>query len=76
MRSSVFLAPWRHPISGEKRPIQLVGYDTGSGAMGFKGLEPLVEALKLKEGDEVILYPGDRLKDGQKVQPTVIAPAQ
>ena len=30
----------------------------------------------LREGDEVILYPGDRLKDGQKVQPTVIAPAQ
>jgi len=39
-------SPWRHPISGEKRPIQLVGYDTGSGAMGFKGLDPLVEALK------------------------------
>ena len=26
----------------------------------------------LKEGDEVILYPGDRLRDGQRVQPTVI----
>lgn len=26
----------------------------------------------LREGDEVILYPGDRLKDGQRVQPTVI----
>ena len=29
----------------------------------------------LREGDEVILYPSDRLKDGQKVQPTVISPA-
>jgi HlyD family secretion protein len=27
----------------------------------------------LREGDEVVLYPGDRLKDGQRVQPTVIA---
>lgn len=26
----------------------------------------------LKDGDEVILYPGDRLRDGQRVQPTVI----
>lgn len=26
----------------------------------------------LTEGDEVILYPGDRLHDGQRVQPTVI----
>jgi HlyD family secretion protein len=24
----------------------------------------------LKEGDEVILYPGDRIKDGQRVKPT------
>ena len=27
----------------------------------------------LKEGDEVVLYPGDRLHDGQRVQTTVIA---
>jgi HlyD family secretion protein len=26
----------------------------------------------LRDGDEVILYPGDRLKDGQRVQPAVI----
>lgn len=27
----------------------------------------------LREGEEVILYPGDRLRDGQRVQPKVIA---
>ena len=27
----------------------------------------------LREGDDVILYPGDRLKDGQRVQPSVIS---
>ncbi len=27
----------------------------------------------LREGEEVILYPGDRLRDGQRVQPQVIA---
>ena len=32
------------------------------------GSEIQVEA-GLKEGDEVILYPGDRVKDGQRVQP-------
>ncbi len=26
----------------------------------------------LKEGDEVILYPGDRIKDGQRVKPTKV----
>jgi len=26
----------------------------------------------LKEGDEVILYPGDRIKDGQRVRPTKV----
>jgi HlyD family secretion protein len=26
----------------------------------------------LKEGDEVVLYPGDRVKDGQRVQPQQI----
>ncbi len=30
----------------------------------------------LKEGDEVILYPGDRLHDGQQVQPMVIGGAK
>jgi HlyD family secretion protein len=30
----------------------------------------------LREGDEVVLYPGDRLKDGQRVQPAVIAAAK
>jgi HlyD family secretion protein len=28
----------------------------------------------LKEGDEVILYPGDRVADGQRVQPIKVAP--
>jgi HlyD family secretion protein len=29
-----------------------------------------IEILEgLQEGDEVILYPGDRVKDGQRVQP-------
>ncbi len=27
----------------------------------------------LREGEEVVLYPGDRLRDGQRVQPKVIA---
>jgi len=26
----------------------------------------------LKEGDEVVLYPGDRIKDGQRVQPSKV----
>lgn len=30
----------------------------------------------LKDGDEVVLYPGDRLHDGQRVQPTVISVGQ
>lgn len=39
-------AAWRHPITGERRAIQLVGYDTESGAIDFPGLAPLIPALK------------------------------
>lgn len=39
-------ATWRHPLTGERRVIQLVGFDTESGAMRFPGLAPLVPALK------------------------------
>jgi len=28
----------------------------------------------LKEGEEVILYPGDRVSDGQRVQPIKVVP--
>ena len=30
----------------------------------------------LKEGDEVILYPGDRIKNGQRVKPTKVRTSQ
>ena len=39
-------AAWRHPITGERRAIQLVGFDTESGAMSFPGLKALIPALK------------------------------
>lgn len=39
-------APWRHPHTGEHRAIQLVGFDTESGAMAFPGLAALTHALK------------------------------
>jgi putative ABC transport system permease protein len=39
-------ATWRNPETGTRRPIQLIGFDTESGAIDFPGLAPLVEALK------------------------------
>ena len=37
---------WRNPETGTRRSVQIIGYDTESGVMGFTGLEPLVETLK------------------------------
>lgn len=37
---------WRNPESGERRTIQLVGFDVEAGAMRFEGLERVAEALK------------------------------
>jgi len=39
-------ASWRHPETGIRRVIQLVGFDTESGAMAFPGLAKLIEDLK------------------------------
>lgn len=37
---------WRNPETGERRTIQLVGFDVEAGAMRFEGLERVAEALK------------------------------
>ena len=37
---------WRNPESGERRTIQLVGFDLEAGAMRFQGLERVADALK------------------------------
>ncbi|EFH12318.1 ABC transporter permease DevC [Pseudoroseomonas cervicalis] len=37
---------WRNPENGERRTIQLVGFDIEAGAMRFEGLERVAEALK------------------------------
>lgn len=39
-------AAWRHPVTGERRAIQLVGFDTETGAIDFPGLAELIPALK------------------------------
>ena len=36
-------AAWRHPITGERRAIQLVGFDTETGAIDFGTLEGEVQ---------------------------------
>ena len=42
------------------RPANCAGRSSGTEVQVLKGLN---------EGDEVILYPGDRITDGQRVQP-------
>ncbi len=37
---------WRHPLTGVRRAIQLVGFDMEAGAVNFPGLTPLIGALK------------------------------
>ncbi|WBV44744.1 ABC transporter permease DevC [Pseudoroseomonas cervicalis] len=37
---------WRNPETGDRRTIQLVGFDIEAGAMRFEGLEGVAEALK------------------------------
>ncbi len=37
---------WRNPVTGVRRTIQLVGFDTATGAVVFPGLEAVIEALK------------------------------
>ena len=39
-------ATWRHPETGVRRAIQLVGFDMEAGAVSFPGLAPLIPALK------------------------------
>ncbi len=37
---------WRNPETGTRRMIQLIGFDTESGAIDLPGLRPLIDALK------------------------------
>jgi putative ABC transport system permease protein len=37
---------WRNPVTGVRRTIQLVGFDTATGAVAFPGLEAVIEDLK------------------------------
>ena len=37
---------WRNPETGTRRAMQLIGFDTESGVMGFPGLSKLIETLK------------------------------
>jgi putative ABC transport system permease protein len=37
---------WRNPVTGVRRAIQLVGFDTEAGAVAFPGLAPLIPLLK------------------------------
>ncbi len=37
---------WRNPVSGVRRAIQLIGFDTEAGAVDFPGLAPLIPLLK------------------------------
>ncbi len=37
---------WRNPVTGVRRTIQLIGFDTATGAVAFPGLETVIEALK------------------------------
>ena len=52
-------------LSGSQSPLVPVKAGRSSGAE-----IQIVEGLQ--EGDEVILYPGDRIKDGQRVKPTKV----
>ena len=44
----VYLAQtsWRNPETGTRRAMQMIGFDTETGVMGFPGLAALVETLK------------------------------
>jgi putative ABC transport system permease protein len=37
---------WRNPETGTRRSMQMIGFDTESGVMGFPGLASLIETLK------------------------------
>lgn len=37
---------WRNPVTGTRRAIQLIGFDTEAGAVAFPGLAPLIPKLK------------------------------
>ncbi len=39
-------ASWRNPENGDRRAVQLIGFDAEAGVMDFPGLQPLVDALK------------------------------
>ena len=39
-------ATWRNPESGVRRTIQLIGFDTATGAVAFPGLDGVIDALK------------------------------
>ena len=39
-------ATWRNPETGTRRAVQLIGFDTESGVMGFPGLASVIETLK------------------------------
>ncbi len=39
-------ATWRNPETGVRRTIQLIGFDTETGAVAFPGLADVIEALK------------------------------
>ncbi|HEY4254343.1 MAG TPA: ABC transporter permease DevC [Roseomonas sp.] len=42
----LFQSTWRNPATGTRRAVQLIGFDTESGAMDLPGLRPLIDALK------------------------------
>ena len=42
-------ATWRNPETGTRRAMQIIGFDTEAGVMGFPGLAPLIETLKQPE---------------------------
>ena len=37
---------WRNPETGTRRSVQVIGFDTEAGVMGFPGLAPLIDTLK------------------------------
>jgi putative ABC transport system permease protein len=39
-------AAWRNPETGVRRTIELIGFDTATGAIAFPGLESVIDALK------------------------------
>ncbi|MBR0652446.1 FtsX-like permease family protein [Roseomonas terrae] len=39
-------ATWRNPEDGSRRMIQMIGFDVEAGAMQFRGMDPLVPALR------------------------------